>query len=160
MEFKRGWLVPAMICITLVAFAGMAAAEGETTGSKSAKSAKVEKAEKKATPKVAVYYFHGGQRCANCIKIESYTEEAMKTVFADAIKSGEISWNVVDWDKKENAHVVKDYQLVTKSVVAVKMNGNKAVEYKNLTDIWTLLGNKKKFQDYIVKEVNAYLGAG
>lgn len=159
MAFKRGWFVPAMICITLVTFAGMASAENETTGSKSAKSAKTAKAEKKASPKAAVYYFHGGMRCSNCIKFEKYTDETMRTTFADAIKEGKVAWNVVDWDKPENKHFIQDYQLMTKAVVVVKMKNGKPADFKNLTDIWQLVGNKDGFQKYIAQEVSAVLDA-
>ena len=156
MALRKSWLMPAMICITLVAFAGTAAAETETTGSKSGKAAK---AEKKASPKATVYYFHGGMRCSNCIKFEKYTDETMRTTFGNAIKEGKVAWKIVDFDKPENKHFIRDYQLMTKAVVVVKMKDGKPVDYKNLTDIWQLVGDKDGFQKYIAQEVSSAIEA-
>lgn len=122
----------------------------------------VAKASSKATAesgkKLLVYYFHGGVRCTNCINFEKYTDELMKTKFADAIKSGRLVWQVVNTDEKANKHFMKDYQLYTKSIVLVDAKDGKTLEYKNLTGIWQVIGSKSKFQDYVSKEVSAYLG--
>ena len=43
-----------------------------------------------------VYYFHGDARCSSCIKLEKYTEEAVKGHFQTEIESGKITFQVVN----------------------------------------------------------------
>ena len=107
-----------------------------------------------------VYYFMTTQRCPSCMKIESYTKEAVERTFAPALKNGSMVWKMVNVDSSENNHFIKDYQLVSKSVVLVKMKGGKQVSWKNLDKVWELLNNKSAFQSYVVKEVNAFKEKG
>ena len=105
-----------------------------------------------------VYYFMTSQRCPSCMKIEAYTKEAVARTFADALKKGGVVWRMVNVDRPENNHFVKDYQLYTKSVVLVRIRGGKQTGWKNLDKIWTLLSDKAAFQSYVVKEMKAFLG--
>ena len=66
-------------------------------------------------------------------------------------------WEMVNLDKPENRHSIQDYQLFTKSVVLVRYRNGKQVVWKNLDQVWILLGDKTAFQDYIVKEVDAFI---
>lgn len=43
---------------------------------------------------VEVLYFHGKQRCATCMAIESNTKAAMEESFAEQIKKGEVVFKV------------------------------------------------------------------
>jgi len=106
---------------------------------------------------VVAYYFHGNFRCSNCYKIEKYTKEAITESFAEELDSGELIFEIVNVDKKENGHFVEDYGLYTKSAVLSLVTDNREVEYKNLDKIWELLGDKKKFIDYINSEVRTFL---
>ncbi len=107
-----------------------------------------------------VYYFMTTQRCPSCMKIESYTKEAVEKTFASDLKKGSMIWKMVNVDTPENNHFIKDYQLVSKSVVLVKMKGGEQVSWKNLDKVWPLLNNKAAFQAYVVKEVNSFREKG
>jgi len=107
--------------------------------------------------KVIAYYFHGNFRCANCTKIEAYSKEAVETGFKQQIQDGVIEWKVVNTDEPANKHFMSDYQLFTKSLVIVKLEDGKQVEWKNLQKVWEYLNNKDKFIKYVQDEVNAYL---
>ncbi len=109
-----------------------------------------------ADRKIVVYYIHGDARCPSCLKIESYTAEAVKTTFADSLKSGAIEWRPVNSDAKGNEHYMTDYQLVTKSVVLSEVRGGREVRWKNLPKVWELLGDKDSFETYIKREVAAF----
>jgi hypothetical protein len=87
--------------------------------------------------KLVVYYFHGNQRCSNCLKIEAYTKEAI--------------------DSNANKHYRDDYQLYTKSVILSDLHNGKEVRWKNLDKVWEYLGDKAAFKNYIREEVAAYL---
>ena len=106
---------------------------------------------------VTAYYFHGNFRCSNCYKIEEYTKEAITKTFVKELDSGELIFEIVNIDKKENNHFVDDYGLYTKSVVLSLVEGSREIEYKNLEKIWELLGDKEKFMDYITTEVTGFL---
>jgi hypothetical protein len=110
--------------------------------------------------KVIAYYFHGTQRCPTCRKLEAYSAEAIEKGFGEALKQGQLEWRVVNVDEPLNKHFVNDYQLYTKSLVIVKMQGGKQVEWKNLEKIWELVGERDDFIKYVRDEVSAYLGEG
>jgi hypothetical protein len=110
-----------------------------------------------SSSKVIVYYFHGNKRCANCIKIENYSREAVEIGFADALKKGDIIWKVVNTDEPENEHFVKDYQLSTKSVVLVRMRDGHQEQWKNLQEVWNHLNDKEGFIKYVQAEVQKYI---
>jgi len=107
--------------------------------------------------RVVVYYFHAMVRCPSCITIENYTREAIETGFPDALRDGRLQWRVVNVEEPGNSHFIRDYQLYTQSVVVVEMKGGKQTRWKNLEQVWNLLGDKAAFIGYVQKEVGAYL---
>ena len=109
----------------------------------------------KAT-KVLAYYLHGTFRCPTCMKLESYTREAIEESFKDELKDGRIEWRVVNTDEDGNGHFVKDFKLETKSVVLVAMQGGRQLRWKNLDKIWDLVGSKDEFKKYIRNEVSGF----
>ena len=114
-------------------------------------------AEEKPDSMVTVYYFHGDRRCQSCIKIEKYTEEAVKNFFTDRMESGELVYRVINTDKEENKHYIDDYQLYTKSVILSLTRDGKEVRHKNLDKVWQYIRNREKFHQYIKQETEAFL---
>lgn len=108
--------------------------------------------------RVIAYYFHGTFRCPSCRRIELYTQEALETAFADALRDGRLEWRVLNVDEPDNAHYINDYKLYTRSVVLSDLRDGKEVRWKNLDRVWRLLGDKEAFLDYVRGEVAAYLG--
>jgi len=109
------------------------------------------------TDKVIAYYFHGNRRCGSCRKIEAYSREAIDSGFAEELKAGKLEWLVINIDKPENKHFVKDYQLYTRSLVISYTENGKQTRWKNLEKVWQLLRNKAAFMKYVQEEVHAYL---
>ena len=109
---------------------------------------------------VLVYYFHGTARCSNCIKFEAYSKEAIDESYLEALQSGHLDWVVVNVDDPENRHFIEDYRLVTRSLILVKMQDGRQVEWKNLEKIWQLVGDKAAFEQYVKGEIAVYLGEG
>ncbi len=101
---------------------------------------------------VIAYYFHSNTRCPTCDSIESYTREALQSGFGDEMKSGHLQWRVLNYEKPENEHFVKEFQIALPSVVLVKMAGGKQVAWKNLDQVWPLVGDKPAFLAYVQKE--------
>lgn len=104
-----------------------------------------------------LYYFMGNIRCNSCYRIESYTKEVY-----DGLENKDIiSFKILNIDEKENQHYLKDYNLYTKSVVIARLQDGKEVEYKNLDRIWSYLGNREQFKEYLRTEIDDFTnGAG
>lgn len=107
---------------------------------------------------VIVYYFHGDVRCPTCHKLESYAKEAVDTYFGDAVAGGELVWQPVNVDQSGNGHYVKDYELVTKAVVLSEVVDGVESNWKNLDQIWDLVGDKDVYVEYIREGVSAFIG--
>jgi len=112
------------------------------------------------THKVIAYYFHTNTRCSTCMKIEAYSKEAIEKGFANELKNGALEMRIVNYENPENRHFMKDYKLVSKSLVLVKMINGKQTEWTNLKVIWQLTGRKDAFLNYVRKEVRGYLAKG
>lgn len=109
--------------------------------------------------RLIVYYFHTSQRCISCRKLEAFTAEAMQTRFATELAAGRVDFRIVNYEREENAHYVREYQLYTKSVVVVDERNGVEVGWKNLPKVWQLLNDKGKFIDYVAAETKAMLKA-
>lgn len=107
---------------------------------------------------VFVTYFHTTARCTSCIKIENLTEMTMTTRLSEPVAEKRVVFRSLNVDEPVNAHFVKDYGLYTKSVVVSEVKDGKEVRWKNLDQVWHLLGNPESFQDYVEREVQAFLG--
>jgi len=110
------------------------------------------------SPEVIVYYMDMGKDCSTCLNLETYTHDALKAGFADALASGRIEWRTVDLDIPENEHFIKDFGLYTKSVVLVRLEGGEIAQFDSLSRIWELVYDKDAFVAYIQKEVGGFLG--
>jgi hypothetical protein len=110
-----------------------------------------------ANTKIVVYYFHGNARCPTCYKLENFAKSLVETDFADQIRNGKIEWKTINVDDAGNEHFTNDYKLYTKSVIVSTREGDKEVVWKNLDQIWTLVGDQAQYMGYIRKEVRACL---
>ena len=107
--------------------------------------------------KTIVYYFHGNMRCRTCNKIEKYTKEAINAGFAKELSESLLEIRIVNTDKSENEHFIKDFKLTNRSVVLVQNRGEKLERWKNLDRIWLLVRKKEAFQSYINEETRAFM---
>jgi hypothetical protein len=107
--------------------------------------------------KLVVYYFHGNARCPTCYKLENLAKSVVETDFGDAIKSGKLEWKTINVEDKGNEHFTDDYKLYTKSVILSNQKDGKQSSWKNLDQIWTLIGDQTQYMDYIRKEIRACL---
>ena len=110
--------------------------------------------------KVVAYYFHTNTRCSTCRKIEAYSHEAIEEGFKTELKDGTLELRVVNYEEPENRHYIKDYKLVTKSLILVNLVDGKQTEWRNLKLVWELTKNKEAFLNYVRGEVRGYLSKG
>jgi hypothetical protein len=106
---------------------------------------------------VVAYYFHGNFRCRTCRTIEAYSEEAIRSEFADELASGHVAWRVVNIDEPENKHFIKDFELVTRSLVITKYEDGEMTRWENLEQVWQLVRDKEQFLDYVRRSTRKFL---
>ena len=53
--------------------------------------------------RVVAMYFHRTQRCPTCLKMGSYSEEAVKTAFAEQLKDGKVEFHYIDFQDAKNS---------------------------------------------------------
>ena len=106
--------------------------------------------------RVVAMYFHRTQRCPTCLRMGSYTEEAVKEKFAGQVKDGKVEFHFIDFQDKKNDALTKGYKISGPALVVAKVEGNKVKEYKNLKDIWTKNTDKPAFLKYVQENITAY----
>ena len=67
---------------------------------------------------------------------------------------------IVNYEDAENRHYIKDYKLVSKSLILVNVVDGKQTEWTNLKLVWQLVKNKEAFLNYVRGEVKNYLAKG
>lgn len=107
---------------------------------------------------IVAYYFHGNLRCKTCRMIEAYSEEAITQGFAEELASGQLAWRVVNIDEVRNKHFVKDFELVTKSLVLVSYRDGEVVRFENLKLVWQLVRDKDGFLKYVRDGTREFIG--
>ena len=106
---------------------------------------------------VVAYYFHGNLRCKTCRTIQVYSEEAIRSEFADELASGRLAWRVVNVEEPENKHFVKDFELVSRSLVLTEYEDGEVIRWENLKQVWQLVRDKEKFLDYVHSSTREFL---
>lgn len=107
--------------------------------------------------RLIVYYFHGNMRCPTCMTLEEYSKEAVETFFAEELNSGQVEFQVVNYDETWNEHFLTDYDLSFQSLVLVEMKDGKEVGHKNLEKIWDLVGDKEPYFEYVKTAIDSTL---
>ena len=133
------------------AFAEGAAAASESVSASSEASAGQER-------QVVLYYFHGSRRCKTCLSMEANALEVVQSEFAEELDSGALVWKVVNYDEPENEHFIKDFKLVSSSLVLVEMQGGEQVRFDVLNDAWSLARDEWRFKQYVQQSVLGFLG--
>lgn len=105
--------------------------------------------------RVVVMYFHRTQRCPTCLKMGSYSEEAVVKGFPKEIKDRTVEFHYVDFQNKKNAELTKGYKVDGPALIVVKVEKNKSVMAKNLEEIWMKNRDKDDFLKYVRDNVAA-----
>jgi hypothetical protein len=106
---------------------------------------------------VTVINFHGEKRCRTCIGIGNLARKAIDTEFAAGEKAGKVHWETVNYDEPANVHFVKDYSLVSSTVLVTLWKDGKEVKWNRLDAVWDLVGDEAAFKAYIVQNVRELL---
>ena len=105
--------------------------------------------------RVVAMYFHRTQRCPTCLKMGSYSEEAVKSAFADEIKKGQVAFYFIDFQDPKNARYANAYNIRGPALIVAKIADNKVASYSNLEEIWSKVGDRPAFLRYVQESVRA-----
>ena len=108
--------------------------------------------------KVIVYYMHATFRCFTCNNIEMMAKEVVENNFTAAQADGKVEWRAVNF--QEHAELARRYGVGTATVVLVKVQGGREVEFKRLDEVWTHVSNPTAFKLYVDQHIQAYLSGG
>ena len=108
--------------------------------------------------RLVVYYFHGNIRCATCEAIESQTHEVVENDFAEQLKSGEVVWEIRDYEEPTSAGLASEFDIHMANVVLCRMRGDKQLNWRRLDKVWALVGDKPAFADFVRGEISEMLG--
>ena len=106
---------------------------------------------------LVAYYFHGEIRCPTCQKIESYAHEAIQAGFSEELNSGKLTWRVLNYEVPANAHFATEYEIAAPTVVLVRASNGQPADWRNLTRVWELVGDKDAFVEYIREQTKEML---
>lgn len=106
---------------------------------------------------VTMISFHGAKRCRTCIKIGKLAKQTLDQEFAAQQQSGKIHWEVINYDEQANAHWVKDYKLVSSTVLVTLWKDGKEVEWQRLDAVWDHVGDEPKFRAYVAQGIRDLL---
>ncbi len=94
------------------------------------------------TRKIEVIDFHSTHRCITCNAIELHTRYTLKQFFADELKSGKITFQVINIDKEKNYKLAEKFEASGTSLfLNVIANGKE--RQVNLTDFAFMKGRQK-----------------
>ena len=106
---------------------------------------------------VLVTYFTSNVRCPTCLKIEKLTQESIEKSFAKELATKEVVFQTINFDKVENKHFVKDYQLAFKTVVISELKNGKEVQWSKYDKVWDLVNSPEPFNIYLTDGIQQYL---
>jgi hypothetical protein len=107
--------------------------------------------------RVMVTYFSNDQRCTTCVRIERMTRQVVERRFKSELRSGELSFRVVNLDRPGNEHYSRDYALLTKSVIVSDHAQAEQVRWENLQQVWLKQRDAQAFERYVVDAVRRHL---
>ncbi|MCL5129927.1 nitrophenyl compound nitroreductase subunit ArsF family protein [Algibacter sp. L4_22] len=101
--------------------------------------------------KIEVLDFHSTHRCMTCKAIEANTKYTLDTYFSKELEAKEITFQVIDVDKKENEKIAEKFEASgTALIINVIKNGKE--KQIDLTEFAFMEGND---QDVFSKELKA-----
>ena len=107
--------------------------------------------------RVMAVYFHRTERCPTCLKMGSYSEEAVTTAFAQQLKDGTVVFHYVDFEDPKNAALAQGYGIDGPALIVGRVAKNKVVSSRNLKEIWPHVPDKAGFLRYVQHNVAACL---
>ncbi len=91
---------------------------------------------------IEVFDFHTTNRCITCNAIEANTKYTLETYFSKELKSGKITFKVINIDKKENEKLAEKFEAAGTSLF-LNVIGEKKEKQIDLTNFAFTYGKKQ-----------------
>ena len=114
-------------------------------------------AEPAVAHRVIACYFHRTQRCPTCRKIGAYIEEAVQTGFAQEIRQGQVSVQLVDFQNPKNRKYTESYEITGPTLVLIDVHDGKVAAWRPAPKVWSLVGDKEAFFQYVQQGIRDYM---
>lgn len=102
-----------------------------------------DKAINSSISKIEVLDFHSTHRCMTCNAIEVATKYTLDTYFADEVKKGKITLQVINVDKKENESLAEKFEASGTSLFLNVIKNGKETKL-DLTNFAFMKGNDQE----------------
>lgn len=102
---------------------------------------------------VMVYFFHGKQRCPDCLAIESQAHDTVRSNFASELVRGEMAWKVLNFEEPEGKASAEQFGVSMAVVVLARMKDGQIEQGKRLDRVWALVRDKPAFAEYLREEI-------
>ena len=107
--------------------------------------------------RVLAMYFHRTQRCPTCMKMGTYTEEALKKGFPKQLKDRSVSVHMIDFQDPKNEKHTKYYKIEGPTLIVANVVKDRVTDWKPMPKIWSFVGKKEEFFKYVQDGVRGYL---
>lgn len=108
--------------------------------------------------KIAVYYFHGANRCVSCIAIEEVTKKTLNTYYKKELSEGIIDFKTIDIEESKNKAISEKYQVFGSSLFVTKILNGSETKTDLTGDGFKYAKNKEeKFIEILRKTITDYL---
>ncbi len=101
-----------------------------------------------------VYYLHSNTRCPTCRSIESQAQEVVQQGFAAELKSGAVTWKVLNYEDPSVADLAAKFEIQMPVVVLARMQAGEIAQWKRLDRVWALVGDKPGYAAYLRDEIS------
>ena len=106
---------------------------------------------------VIACYFHRTVRCPTCRRISAYIEEAVQAGFTAELKGGSVKMLMIDFQDAKNQKYTEAYRISGPTLVLMDVHDGKVTSWKPAPKVWSLVGKKGDFLNYVQGEVQSYL---
>ena len=109
--------------------------------------------------RLIVYYFGSNAQDAAGVAIEKTTANILNSNFAKQLNAGDIDWIAVNTDIPKNAHFIQDFGLTGETVVLVRIDEGKQVDYKRLDNVRDYADDPVELGSYLTKNISTMLNS-
>lgn len=104
---------------------------------------------KPGTHAVIACYFHRTVRCPTCRTVSAYIEEAIRTGFAEEVRSGQVRLAMIDFEDPKNRAYVAAYHITSPTLVLLDVHDGRVTRWMAAPKVWSLVGRKSEFVRYV-----------
>lgn len=106
---------------------------------------------------VIAYYFHRTIRCAGCLEIEAVARQVIETRLAEPLSHATLMWIPFNLDEPGGKEFEKEFDVHGSTLVLTREQNGHRTKYKKLGKTWDFLQQPAALEEYIRKEVEAFL---